>query len=356
MAPLVGAYYLQRPLGGRGTLLSGVPGVPPGDVVIIGGGIVGLNSAKVALGMGARVTILETNGDRMRFLDDIFHGSVTTLASNAYNLAAAASRADIVIGAVLIPGALGAQAGDARDDPPDEGGGGGGGRRRRPGRLLRDDARDDPLGPGVHRRRRGALLRRQHARGGAAHLDLRAQQRDGALHAASSPTRASSGRCARTPTSPTASTPTRARSSARRWRSRRGGRSRRSDVGAERRLGRRRHAACDGRREGPDWARLPVGTSPCSTKTLRAEGALGPARPTSRPTSERTDGTLRQRDLWSAARARARADHQAAAPRARCAVVRGCAKASRQAWRAGRGKSRSAARAAPVAAFQRASP
>jgi alanine dehydrogenase len=105
MAPLVGAYYMQRPLGGRGTLISGVPGVPPGDVVIIGGGIVGLNSAKVALGMGARVTILETNGDRMRFLDDIFHGSVTTLASNAYNLAAAVARADIVIGAVLIPGA-----------------------------------------------------------------------------------------------------------------------------------------------------------------------------------------------------------------------------------------------------------
>ena len=104
MAPLVGAYYLQRPLGGRGTLLSGVPGVPPGDTVILGGGIVGLNSAKVALGMGARVTILETNGDRMRFLDDIFHGGITTLASNAYNLAAALSRADLLIGAVLIPG------------------------------------------------------------------------------------------------------------------------------------------------------------------------------------------------------------------------------------------------------------
>jgi alanine dehydrogenase len=104
MAPLVGAYYLQRPYGGRGTLLCGVPGVPPGDVVILGGGIVGLNSAKVALGMGARVTILETNGDRMRFLDDIFHGSITTLASNTYNLTAAAARADIIIGAVLIPG------------------------------------------------------------------------------------------------------------------------------------------------------------------------------------------------------------------------------------------------------------
>jgi alanine dehydrogenase len=104
MAPLVGAFYLQRPLGGRGTLMMGVPGVPPGDVVIIGGGIVGLNSAKVALGMGARVTVLETNADRMRFLDDIFHGQVTTLASNAYNLAAALERSDLLIGAVLIPG------------------------------------------------------------------------------------------------------------------------------------------------------------------------------------------------------------------------------------------------------------
>jgi alanine dehydrogenase len=104
MAPLVGAFYQQRPFGGRGTLMMGVPGVPPGDVVILGGGIVGLNSAKVALGMGARVTVLETNPDRMRFLDDIFHGTVTTLASNAYNLAAVAERADLLIGAVLIPG------------------------------------------------------------------------------------------------------------------------------------------------------------------------------------------------------------------------------------------------------------
>ena len=105
MATLVGAYYLQRPLGGRGTLLSGVPGVPPGDVVILGGGIVGLNSAKVAHGLGSRVTILETNGERMRFLDDLFHGSVTTLASNHHNVMAALRRADVLIGAVLIPGA-----------------------------------------------------------------------------------------------------------------------------------------------------------------------------------------------------------------------------------------------------------
>ena len=104
MASLVGAFYLQRRFGGRGTLLSGVPGVPPGDVVVIGGGIVGLNSAKVALGMGARVVVLEANLDRMRFLDDTFLGQVTTLYSNRYNLLAALARADLLIGAVLIPG------------------------------------------------------------------------------------------------------------------------------------------------------------------------------------------------------------------------------------------------------------
>jgi len=104
MASLVGAYYLQRRFNGRGTLLTGVPGVPPGDVAVIGGGIVGLNSAKVAVGLGARVVVLETNLDRMRFLDDTFHGQVTTLYSNRYNLLAALARCDVLIGAVLIPG------------------------------------------------------------------------------------------------------------------------------------------------------------------------------------------------------------------------------------------------------------
>ncbi|MDH3746210.1 MAG: alanine dehydrogenase [Acidobacteriota bacterium] len=104
MAVLVGTYYLQRPYGGRGTLPSGVPGVPPGDVVIIGGGIVGLNAAKIAHGLGASVAVLETNPHRMRFLDNIFGGSVVTLASNRHNLQAAMSRADLLIGAVLIPG------------------------------------------------------------------------------------------------------------------------------------------------------------------------------------------------------------------------------------------------------------
>jgi alanine dehydrogenase len=104
MSVLVGASYLQKLHGGRGTLLSGVPGVPPGDVVIIGGGIVGLNAAKIALGLGARVTILESSLDRARTLDNLFHGAVTTLASNHHNLVAALARADVLIGAVLIPG------------------------------------------------------------------------------------------------------------------------------------------------------------------------------------------------------------------------------------------------------------
>ena len=104
MAVAVGASYLQKAHGGRGTLLAGVPGVPPGDVVVIGGGIVGLNSIKMALGLGARVAVLDTNLDRLREIDDLFHGTVTTLYSNQYNLRAAMRRADLLIGAVLIPG------------------------------------------------------------------------------------------------------------------------------------------------------------------------------------------------------------------------------------------------------------
>jgi alanine dehydrogenase len=78
--------------------------VPPGDTVILGGGIVGLNAARIALGLGSRVTVLETNLERMRFLDNTFHGAVTTLASNLHNLIAALRRADLLVGAVLIPG------------------------------------------------------------------------------------------------------------------------------------------------------------------------------------------------------------------------------------------------------------
>jgi alanine dehydrogenase len=104
MAVTVGASYLQKAHGGRGTLLAGVPGVPPGDVVVVGAGIVGLNSIKMALGLGARVAVLDTNLDRLRQIDDLFHGAVTTLASNQYNMRASLRRADLFIGAVLIPG------------------------------------------------------------------------------------------------------------------------------------------------------------------------------------------------------------------------------------------------------------
>jgi len=101
----VGAYYLQKPNGGRGVLLGGVPGTLPADVVIIGGGIVGINAAKMAVGLGAHVTILDTNLDRLRYLDDIFSGRVSTLASNKAHIEVACRRADLLIGGVLIPGA-----------------------------------------------------------------------------------------------------------------------------------------------------------------------------------------------------------------------------------------------------------
>ena len=101
----VGAAYLEKERGGRGVLLGGVPGVPPGHVCIIGGGIVGINAAKVAIGMGARVTLVDLSLNRLRELDDIFSGSLQTLYSNAYNVERAVCAADLVIGGVLIPGA-----------------------------------------------------------------------------------------------------------------------------------------------------------------------------------------------------------------------------------------------------------
>src|SRR6202522_4865590 len=105
MSVQVGATYLEKEKSGRGVLLAGVPGVPPATVCILGGGIVGTNAAKIALGMGANVTIVDLNLNRLRELDDIFNGRVYTLASNSYNVARAVREADLVIGGVLIPGA-----------------------------------------------------------------------------------------------------------------------------------------------------------------------------------------------------------------------------------------------------------
>jgi len=105
MAIQVGAHYLEKMRGGRGILLGGVPGVPAARVVIIGGGVVGTNAAKIAVGMGAHVTIIDNNLDRLRELDDIFLSKISTLASSAYMIQDAISQADLIVGAVLVPGA-----------------------------------------------------------------------------------------------------------------------------------------------------------------------------------------------------------------------------------------------------------
>jgi alanine dehydrogenase len=105
MAVQVGAQYLERPNGGRGILLGGIPGVAPANVVVIGGGIVGHNAAKMACGLGANVTIIDRNLNRLRELDDIYFNSIRTLSSNTYTIREAVRHADLVVGAVLIPGA-----------------------------------------------------------------------------------------------------------------------------------------------------------------------------------------------------------------------------------------------------------
>jgi alanine dehydrogenase len=106
LASQAGAYFLEKPFGGRGLLLGGVPGVARGKVVIIGGGIVGYNAAIIALGLGAEVTILERSLDRMRHLEGILKGPVTLLMSSSLQVQASVADADLVIGAVLIPGAV----------------------------------------------------------------------------------------------------------------------------------------------------------------------------------------------------------------------------------------------------------
>jgi alanine dehydrogenase len=106
LASQAGAYFLEKPLGGRGLLLGGVPGVAPGKVVIVGGGVVGYNAAVIALGLGAQVTILDRSIDRMRHLEEVLSGRVTLLMSSRLQLAASVEDADLVIGAVLVPGAL----------------------------------------------------------------------------------------------------------------------------------------------------------------------------------------------------------------------------------------------------------
>ncbi|MEK3856914.1 alanine dehydrogenase [Cytobacillus sp. FSL H8-0458] len=105
MSAQIGAQFLQKTNGGMGILLAGVPGVSRGKVTIVGGGVVGINAAKMAIGLGAQVTIIDLSPERLRQLDDIFGNSIQTLMSNPFNIAQAVKDADLVIGAVLIPGA-----------------------------------------------------------------------------------------------------------------------------------------------------------------------------------------------------------------------------------------------------------
>ena len=100
-----GAFYLAKAHGGRGILLAGVPGVPPGNIVVLGAGTVGVNAARMALGLGADVSILDINLDRLRAVDDLFHGRVITIMSNSFNISQVLRRADLLIGAVLVAGA-----------------------------------------------------------------------------------------------------------------------------------------------------------------------------------------------------------------------------------------------------------
>lgn len=105
MAIQQGAKFLEKPLKGKGVLLGGVPGVPPGRVLVLGGGIVGMQAAKMAAGLGARVVIMDVNLQRLRYLADVMPPNVTTVMSNAYNIKNAIKESDLIIGAVLIPGA-----------------------------------------------------------------------------------------------------------------------------------------------------------------------------------------------------------------------------------------------------------
>jgi len=105
MATQVGAHLLEKTQGGRGMLLGGVPGVAPANVMVLGAGIVGTNAVKIAVGMGARVTVFDLNHARMQYLDDIFGSRIVTMTSNEANIRAAAKEADLIIGSVLIPGA-----------------------------------------------------------------------------------------------------------------------------------------------------------------------------------------------------------------------------------------------------------
>ncbi len=175
------AFALRKPAGGKGLLLGGVPGVPPARVVVVGGGVVGTHAARMAAGLGAEVTVIDRSLPRLRQLDELFQGRVRTRYSSVANIEEEVLAADVVVGAVLIPGAsapkvvtramlgrmLPAQRAGRRVD--------------RPGRLLRDLASDDARRPDLRGGRHHPLLRGQHARRRAGDVQPRAESRHPAL-------------------------------------------------------------------------------------------------------------------------------------------------------------------------------
>ena len=204
LAIQAGAWCLQARSGGRGVLLSGASGVRPGKVVVLGGGIAGLNACRVAAGVGAEVTIMDINPTRLRYLSDLLGGRVTTVMSNRATLDEEVTNCDLVIGAVLVPGARAPRLFSAKMVArmrPRRGDRGFVDRsRRNRGDLRADHAR----AADVHPQRRRALLRHQHARDGAAHFDLRAHQRDADLRAGDRGPRDPRGRPAQSRDSPRA--------------------------------------------------------------------------------------------------------------------------------------------------------
>ena len=181
LAVQAGARFLEAPQGGRGVLLGGAPGVQPARVVVIGAGNVGWNSAWIAAGMEAEVNLLDKNLDRLRFVDQIHKGRITTLASNRGTVERCIAEADLVIGAVLVAGG---RAPVVITEPMvghHEAGRGDRRRGHRPGRLRGDVPRDHPPRPHLRGARRRPLLRRQHARRGAGHVHPRAHQRHAPL-------------------------------------------------------------------------------------------------------------------------------------------------------------------------------
>ena len=170
MAVQAAARALESPAGGAGLLLGGVPGTPAAKVTIIGGGVSGTEAAKIALGMRAIVRVLDTNPSRLAYLSDIFGGRLDLVTPNRARTAAYVADSDVVIGAVLVPGAKAPEAGHPGDDRQHATGQRRRRHRHRPGRLLRNQPGHHAFRPHLHRGGRRALLRREHPRRGRPHL------------------------------------------------------------------------------------------------------------------------------------------------------------------------------------------